>query len=166
MASAVLSSPRRAPAGAAPGDEIAGALRELVAEAMVFHHATAHRHGLTSLQLLLLRSIATKGPMAPSQVATYFGISRPSVTASLNLLEAGGWIRRTRQVGDRRALQTSLRPKAFQLLQRIDRERQRLFEEGLAEVARSERVAYLRITRRLIDGLRSRQPPEPRGNRP
>lgn len=166
MTRPILAAPRPAAGSPASGDEISGALRELVAEAMIFHHATARRHGLTFLQLLLLRSIETKGPMAPSQVAAHFGISRPAVTASLNLLEAGGWIARAHRPGDRRRLETSLRPSAIQLLRRIDRERQRLFEEDLAEIPRADRVAYLRITRRLIDGLRSRHLSEARGTRP
>jgi DNA-binding MarR family transcriptional regulator len=166
MTRAVLV-PLALPAQRAVGSrEISSALRELVAEAMMFHHATARRHRLTFLQLLLLRSIETKGPMAPSEVAAHFGISRPAVTASLNLLEEGGWIARTHRPGDRRRLQTSLRPPAVQLLRRIDRERERLLEDGLASIPRAERAGYLRITRRLIDGLRSRQAPHVRGGRP
>lgn len=156
MTRAVLVPPRSVDRRLAEVEEVTAGLRDMMAEGMLFHKAAARRHGLTFLQLLLLRSIEAKGPMAPSEVAAHLGIGRPAVTASLNLLEAGGWIARTRVPGDRRGLRTQLRPAAIRLLRRIDEERREFLEEALADVPRADRLAFARMLHRIADVVRTR----------
>ncbi|MCI4336434.1 MAG: MarR family transcriptional regulator [Thermoplasmata archaeon] len=151
-----MSSPADAAALAAGS----AALQDLIGEAMIFHRGAARKHGLTLLQLLLLRSLEVKGPLSPSQLATLFGISRPAITSSINTLEEGGWVVRSHPAGDRRALRTSLTHQALGVLQRVTSERQHFLEQGLAGVAPSERAAFARTARRLVDRLRELHPSE------
>jgi DNA-binding MarR family transcriptional regulator len=46
--------------------------------------------------------ISRKSPVTPGELATTTGLSPATVTGILDRLEEGGWIRRTRDVGDRR----------------------------------------------------------------
>lgn len=156
MTRAVLAPPDAAVHAPAEIEEITAGLREMMAEGMVFHHAAARRHGLTFLQLLLLRSIESKGPMAPSAVAAHFGISRPAVTSSLNLLEESGWITRTRAPGDRRGRRTELRPAATRLLRRLDDERRAFLAEALSGMSQTERLSVARALRRIAAVVRAR----------
>lgn len=156
MSRALLAPPRVAPSDPSDIADITAGLREMMAEGMIFHQAAARQHGLTFLQLLLLRSIESKGPMAPSAVAAHFGISRPAVTASLNLLEEGGWIARTRTPGDRRGRRTELKPVAVRLLRRLDDERREFLRAALAGMAASDRVAFARTLHRIADVMRAR----------
>lgn len=166
MTRAILAPPRATDLGASEIDAITAGLREVMAEGMIFHKAAARRHGLTFLQLLLLRSIESKGPMAPSAVAAHFGISRPAVTASLNLLEEGGWVARTRTPGDRRARSTILRPPAVKLLRRLDAERRDFIAEALAGMSRMDRLALAHALHRIAEAVRTRHLDPPSEGRP
>jgi DNA-binding MarR family transcriptional regulator len=149
---------------AAPGlrgfGEGSAALQDLIGEALLFQYGAARRHGLTLLQLMLLRLLDVKGPLSPSQLAELFGISRPAMTSSINTLEAGGWVLRSHPVGDRRALRTSLTPQSRRALEKVASERRRFLEEGLTGLAPAGRDDFARLTNQLVAHLRTLHPQE------
>ena len=103
---------RTATGQAAPPDSAlaSAALEDLFSETMVFLHGAARRQGLTLLQLVALRVVAHTGSLSPSDLAEKLGVSRPAVTSSINILEAGGWVLRSHPRGDRRRLRHDADP--------------------------------------------------------
>jgi MarR family transcriptional regulator, organic hydroperoxide resistance regulator len=135
-----------------------GALEDLVGETMLYLHLAARQHGLTLVQLVVLRLVDLKGPMAPSALADHLGISRPAATSTINVLEADGWIVRSRPEGDRRSLRTSLTPRGRRVLEEVARDRRAFLEGGLSQLGRVERTRLLRLTARVVNGLRALRP--------
>jgi DNA-binding MarR family transcriptional regulator len=132
----------------------AAALGELFGETMIFLHLAARRHGLTLPQLMLLRMLQVKGPLPPSQIADQFGISRPAVTSSLNILESAGWVVRSAQDGDRRSHRTSLTARSRRVLVSVESERRQFLEEGLARIGDRQRTELARTLTLLVANLR------------
>ncbi len=137
-----------------------GALEDLIGETMLYLHMAGRRHGLTLVQLVALRLVDREGPMSPSVLADHLGISRPAATSSIDVLEAGGWIVRSRPAGDRRTLQTALTSRGHGVLEEVARERRSFLEEGLSVLDRRDRAELLRLTSRVVDGLRAMHPVE------
>ncbi|MCI4322602.1 MAG: MarR family transcriptional regulator [Thermoplasmata archaeon] len=134
------------------------ALQELIGEVMMFQYGAARRQSLTLLQLMFLRLLEVKGPLSPSQLADRFGISRPSITSSINTLESGGWVVRSHPEGNRRSLVTSLTPRSRKILERVASERQKFLEEGLARLDPGDRERFARVTQELATSLRALRP--------
>jgi DNA-binding MarR family transcriptional regulator len=134
------------------------ALQDLIGEVMMFQYGAARRQSLTLLQLMFLRLLEVKGPLSPSELADRFGISRPSITSSINTLESGGWVVRSHPAGNRRSLVTSLTPRSRKVLERVASERQRFLEEGLARLEPEDRERFARLTQELATSLRALRP--------
>jgi DNA-binding MarR family transcriptional regulator len=146
-ADAGMARPHEVQAGAA-------ALGELFSETMIFLHLAARRHGLTLPQLTLLRMLQVKGPLPPSQIAEQFGISRPAVTSSLNILEDAGWVIRSAPDTDRRSHRTSLTARSRRVLLRVESDRRRFLERGLAGISEGQRAELSRTLTLLVANLR------------
>ncbi|MFZ0891406.1 MAG: MarR family transcriptional regulator [Thermoplasmata archaeon] len=132
----------------------AAALGELFSETMIFLHLAARRHGLTLPQLTLLRMLQVKGPLPPSQIADQFGISRPAVTSSLNILESAGWVVRSAPDTDRRSHRTSLTARSRRVLLGVESERRQFLEKGLAGIGDRQRADLARALAQLVANLR------------
>lgn len=130
------------------------ALNEILGEMMMFQRSLARDHGLTLLQLMVLKTIESDGPQKPSQIADRFGVSRPAVSSEVNTLEARHWVRRAPEPGDRRSLRTSITPKGRQTLALMDIARHRYFQRGLAALEPEERAAVGELLGRVAARLR------------
>jgi DNA-binding MarR family transcriptional regulator len=140
------------------------ALEAFLSETLMFLHLAARRHGLTLSQLILLRMLEVKGPLPPSRIAAHFGISRPAVTSSLNILESQGWIVRTSPPGDRRSIRTSLTARSRALLKAVESERRQFLVDGLSRIPVRQRAGLGETVRLLVASLRNA--PRPRGMLP
>ncbi|MFZ1022993.1 MAG: MarR family transcriptional regulator [Thermoplasmata archaeon] len=148
---------KTAQAGVARPHELqagSAALGELFSETIIFLHLAARRQGLTLPQLILLRMLQVKGPLPPSQIADQFGISRPAVTSSLNILESAGWVVRSAPGADRRSHRTSLTARSRRVLLNVESERRQFLEEGLAGIGGRQRAELARTLTLLVANLR------------
>jgi DNA-binding MarR family transcriptional regulator len=130
------------------------ALSDLVMETMMFHRSWAHRQGLTPIQFMVLKRLHTDGPLQPSQIAEYFGISRSAVSGEINTLESGGWILRTHPSGNRRTRLTSLTPRAHKVLETAGGEYRSHLAQGLSAVPAGQRAQLTRTITALVAQLR------------
>jgi DNA-binding MarR family transcriptional regulator len=151
-----MSTDRRAPVEAG-----ARALEDLLGTAIVFHHAAARRHGLTLIQWAVLKSLDQRGPLAPSELAEQFGISRPAVTSSITTLESGGWIARSVGGADRRRRETTLTARSREALRRVAEERRRFLAAGISRLPAREQEALARSASRLVALLSTGEGPAP-----
>ena len=69
--------------------------------------------GLTRLSWCVLTGVADEGITAPSDLAAYIGITRPTMSRLLRGLEARDYVMRKAGPGDGRAVQLALTPKGF-----------------------------------------------------
>jgi DNA-binding MarR family transcriptional regulator len=158
---AALVSPSEARRRAAGAE----ALEDLLSETMVFLHGAARREGLTLVQIMVLKLLEKRAPLSPSALADLLGISRPAITSSINILEAGGWVVRLHPEGDRRRLETTLRPKAQHILARLVRARRAFLGTGLARIDPPRRAEFLATAAELAEHLRIAQSGEDRESR-
>ncbi|HET6825237.1 MAG TPA: MarR family transcriptional regulator [Amnibacterium sp.] len=83
-------------------DEIGEAVLRFIAGAVLHNQAVAARVGIGASDGQVLSLLTVDGPMTAGRIATVTGLSTGSVTALLDRLERGSYIRRERDPNDRR----------------------------------------------------------------
>jgi DNA-binding MarR family transcriptional regulator len=84
--------------------EIKESLRELGAQLSLLNHSVGARLDLKGTDLESLDLITRYGPLSPSVLARRAGLHPATMTGILDRLERGGWIDRSRDPADRRAV--------------------------------------------------------------
>lgn len=82
-------------------------------------------YGVSPKQLYVLRQIAERGPLLPSDVARLVHADRPTVSSMCRTMERAGWIATERAPDDGRKRHLVLRAKGRELLRRIPADRWR-----------------------------------------
>lgn len=90
------------------------------------------RENLTVTQLRLLGHLLDQGGLSNAELADRLYVTRPSVSALLERLERGGFIRREVSPNDRRGIQIWLEPKGIEVQENL-REEIREYVAGLFE---------------------------------
>lgn len=83
-------------------DEIGEAVLRFIAGAVLHNQAVAARVGIGASDGQVLSLLNVDGPMTAGRIAAVTGLSTGSVTALLDRLERGSYIRRERDPNDRR----------------------------------------------------------------
>ena len=78
------------------------AVRNLIANAILFNHQVAQRVGLGASDGQFMHLLQLHGPLTPGRLAELSGLTTGTVTGVLDRLEAGGFVRRERDATDRR----------------------------------------------------------------
>ena len=95
----------RAEREAGAADHVAAvelAVRNLIANAILFNHQVAQRVGLGASDAQFMHLLQLHGPLTPGRLAELSGLTTGTVTGVLDRLEAAGFVRRERDQGDRR----------------------------------------------------------------
>ncbi len=93
-------------------------VRDFSAAVLLFHGAVAERFALHATDLRALRTLAEK-PMTAGALAGSIGLTNAAVTALLDRLESAGYVRRERDVEDRRRVTVRIVPSAVRELDRL-----------------------------------------------
>ena len=108
--------------------------------------------GLTRLSWCALTGVEDAGITAPSDLATYIGITRPTTSRLLRGLEARGFMRRAAGQGDGRAVALALTPEG----QAAHRAARRIVDaEGAhfaAKLTPAKQAAFMQAISLLDDG--------------
>jgi DNA-binding MarR family transcriptional regulator len=78
------------------------AVRNLIANAILFNHQVAQRVGLGASDAQFMHLLQLHGPLTPGRLAELSGLTTGTVTGVLDRLEATGFVRRERDESDRR----------------------------------------------------------------
>ena len=108
-------------------DDVIRAGRSLGQASAMINHAVAERLGLHPTSWECLALLLEHGSMTPGRVAELMGLTTGAVTALLDRLEAAGYVRRQRDVQDRRRV-------IVELLPTVMRDAMPLFGPMLAEM--------------------------------
>jgi DNA-binding MarR family transcriptional regulator len=92
--------PRKPPAERVAAVEMA--VRNLIANAILFNHQVAQRVGLGASDAQFMHLLQLHGPLTPGRLAELSGLTTGTVTGVLDRLEATGFVRRERDESDRR----------------------------------------------------------------
>jgi MarR family transcriptional regulator, organic hydroperoxide resistance regulator len=80
------------------------AVRVLIAGSSLYSQRIAERLGIHPTDLQVLNLLDLFGPLTPSDIARYGGLTSGGVTVVVDRLESGGYVRRKRSRTDRRSV--------------------------------------------------------------
>jgi DNA-binding MarR family transcriptional regulator len=108
---------------------------------------------LSTNDITLLRTIATRGPVRVSDLASWQGVDKSTVTPQARRLEERGLVARRGDPGDKRAVLLTATDVGRQTLQEMDKVGVRLFERALDGWSNSDRRAFAALMQRFVDEL-------------
>ena len=86
------------------------ALRKVSAQSVLLSDTVARLVGLHSTDLECLDLLYLSGPVTAGRLAAHTGLTTGATTAVIDRLESGGYVRRTRDSGDRRRVMVEAMP--------------------------------------------------------
>jgi DNA-binding MarR family transcriptional regulator len=142
----------------AAGSDLTGLAAEVRTEIarLAYHLRTpATRSGITPTRLAALAALARHpGGLRQGDLAELMNISAPSMTRLVEIMCEAGWIARTRDPEDGRALLLVLSPVGQQTLDMLRLESASVLSAGLADLTAAERdivEAAVPVLRKLAD---------------
>jgi DNA-binding MarR family transcriptional regulator len=134
------------------------AVRNLIANAILFNHQVAQRVGLGASDAQFMHLLQLHGPLTPGRLAELSGLTTGTVTGVLDRLEAAGFVRRERDGSDRRKVIVKLNE------ERLWSAMAPLYAgqaESLAEVAGTYDAEQLEVIADFLDRLVRESPATP-----
>lgn len=134
------------------------AVRNLIANAILFNHQVAQRVGLGASDAQFMHLLQLHGPLTPGRLAELSGLTTGTVTGVLDRLEATGFVRRERDESDRRKVIAKLNE------ERLWSAMAPLYAgqaESLAEVAGTYDAEQLEVIADFLDRLVRESPATP-----
>ena len=113
----------------------------------------AAAQSLSPNDITLLRSIIKHGPVRVSNLASWQGVDKSTVTPQVRRLEEHGLVVRHGDPGDKRAALLTATGQGRQMLQEIDEIGVRLFARALDGWSSADRQALAALMQRLVDEL-------------
>lgn len=135
-------------------DEVLVSLRRIIRANDLHSRRLGKETGLTTPQLVVLRTINERGEQTVSEIGRSVSLSQATVTNILNRLEAGGLVKRKRSSEDRRRVNVSLTAPAKRLLKAAPMPLQEGFVERFGALAKWEQhqiVASLERVATMMD---------------
>ncbi len=96
-----------------------------------------------------LRLIAEKEKIPMKEIADFLAITPPSATAMINNLFRLGYIERSSNKADRRAIYLSLTKKGLSVLQKGAKQRCAVFTKLLDNLDKREQVEFLKLLKKM-----------------
>ncbi len=83
-------------------------LRQITRALDLYSHSLVKKIGLTGPQLFIIKELALNEHITPGLLAKYMSISQATITSMIDRLETKGFVRRRRDVRDRRKVKIEL----------------------------------------------------------
>ena len=143
---------RRAPLPAHP--TLAEEFGEVLARLHGFLRRTILPDQMSLTQALVLNTLRERGALRVTDLAGIEGVRQPTCTVLVNTMEAEGWVARTVDPSDRRAVLVELTDRGREVLDGITRARAAVlgrYLDGLTDTERDALAAALPGLTRLIE---------------
>jgi DNA-binding MarR family transcriptional regulator len=108
---------------------------------------------LSTTDITLLRAITTHGPVRASNLASWHGVDKSTVTPQIRRLEVRGLVTRQNDPADKRAALLTATDQGWRKLQEINDFGVRLFEQALAGWSGDDRRTLATLMGRLTADL-------------
>jgi DNA-binding MarR family transcriptional regulator len=125
------------------------ALRRIIRAVDLHSHRLMEEHGLTGPQLAALHEIVREGTASAHKLARSLQVSQPTITGILDRLEQRGFISRTRNTSDRRAVDVAITEAGQRVLVSAPPLLQERFSEELAKLQPWEQTTILATLQRV-----------------
>ncbi|MGA7156860.1 MAG: MarR family transcriptional regulator [Acidobacteriaceae bacterium] len=102
------------PAPVTVADRIVLEMRKFIAASIFFNTQTAEKVGMGLTDMQMVHMLQLYGPLTPSNLAKWTGLSSGGVTVALDRLEKAGYVRREANPKDRRSLLVVLVPERLE----------------------------------------------------
>jgi len=132
-------------------DRIVAAIRRIIRAVDLHSRRLVEEHGLTGPQLAVLREVERFGTVSLSVLARAVHLSQPTVTGIVDRLERRGFVARTRDSRDRRAVNLAVTPAGGDLLHRAPSLLQDRFRRELAKLRDWEQNQTLATLQRIAE---------------
>ena len=108
---------------------------------------------LSTNDITLLRMIITRGPVRISELASWQGVDKSTVTPQVHRLELRGVVARQSDAADKRAVLLTATDHGRQRLAEIDKAGVHLFENAIHDWSHADQNALAVLMQRLADAL-------------
>jgi DNA-binding MarR family transcriptional regulator len=102
--------------------------------------------------LAALRTVAEQGPLRTGDLARHEGITAPTLSRIVAVLEDEGYVQRTSDADDRRVVWLEATAAGIRVLDDVARERARVFEDRVARLT-PEQAAHLAAALDALEAL-------------
>lgn len=126
-----------------PGDQVLVALRRIIHANDIRSRQIAKQTGLTTAQLVVLRTIAGLGEVTTRTISHAVSLSPATVTTIMDRLSERGFVERYRSPLDRRVVYTRLTPKGRATLSAAPALLQEEFSQRFRALPLAERTAIV-----------------------
>ena len=109
---------------------------------------------LTMPQIVILDFLLEKGHCRMGEVAHVLNLTMSAATGIVDKMVRTGFVKRERLQEDRRVVRIILLRKGEQMAKRVSEERRKAANEIFAYLSEAERHEYLRLLRKVYEGLR------------
>jgi len=89
-------------------NEVLVTLRQIARALDLYSQSLVKRIGLTGPQLIIIKELALNDSLTPGMLAKYMSISQATITSMIDRLEAKGFVKRHRDLHDRRKVKIQL----------------------------------------------------------
>ncbi len=140
-------------------DEIGSAVVRFIASVVLHNVTVAQRLGLGGSDLQFLTLLDIHGPLAPGRLAALSGLGTGTVTGVIDRLEKAGYVRRDRDVADRRRVLVVPVPESLARLAEFYRDH----GEHMAAILGTRRSDQLRAILDFLTDMNASpgRPPDP-----
>ncbi len=90
-------------------------VRQFVAETVFFFEKIGEQAGMNATDLQCLNLLGSLGPMTAGKLAELTGLTTGAITRVIDRLEKAGYVRRERDLHDRRSVLIQLQPKMAEI---------------------------------------------------
>jgi len=113
----------------------------------------AQHHGLTSAQWRLLARLSRHEGVNQASLAALLEVEPITLCRLVDRMEAGGWVERVPDPGDRRAKLVRMTDKSRTLIGTVRAIALEVYGEALAGFSEAERAAFLDALKRMVETL-------------
>ncbi len=141
-------------------DEVLDALKRIMRAVDMHSRRLLVQHGLSTPQLICLRELARGGPVPSGRLAEQVNLSPATLSGILDRLEARGFIRRVRQLDDKRRVMVELSAEGSALLAHAPSPMQDDFLRRFRALSATQQADIARVLHKL-GRMMTPEPTEP-----
>ncbi|MCL4447679.1 MAG: MarR family transcriptional regulator [Thermoplasmatales archaeon] len=128
---------------------LVGNFKGMTDDVMIWRYKLLRDEGITRPGLFLMHFVSKKGPLKLTDCSLSLGVSKPTITKIVDNLEKDGYVKRKKELGDRRSYYVHLTDRGKGRLDTINKQLEDVFHSATKEL-KIEEVRMLNSSIALI----------------
>ncbi|MCK5582026.1 MAG: MarR family transcriptional regulator, partial [Candidatus Omnitrophica bacterium] len=108
---------------------------------------------LSQTQIFTIMTLSKKSPCQLNELSQRLQIAAPTVTGIVDRLEKSGYVKRTRDKGDRRVVNVDLTAKGKRIARKLKKTVKEKWEGILSKLLKKDQENYVSILRKIQRGM-------------